>query len=511
MKAKKTIIFFVTFLLLICFCSLPATAYAAESRPITIEGSNYVAKGKKITLKANQAVTWRSGNKKVAAVSAKGVVKGIKAGKVTITAVSKKKKSVKKAWKITVLKKPVTSVKIKNAKKVLQLEDQESLKLKAVVSPSVSAKCIVWTSSRPDVAAVDKNGKVTAMGGGKTTITASATDGSKKKASFVIQVKTNAKVGVSMPTDEFARWKGDGQKIRSLLLKSGCKADLKYASNDPAVQNTQIEEMITEGCKAIVVAAIDPSSMKTVLAKAKKKGIPVVSYDRLLSGSDAVSCYVTFDGYAVGVAQGDYIKDALKLDNAKGPFNLEITAGDSRDSNAGLFYQGAMSVLKPYIKSGKLVVKSGQSTLKKAATKYWMTDNAEARAKTILKSYYKSGTNVDAWLCPNDSTASGVVSALKANYKGKWPVITGQDCDIENVKNIIAGLQSMSVYKRTSGLAEIAASAAQKLVGGIKIDGDAKTDNGSIKVPTLYAELVTVTKSNYSILIKDGIYPKGTF
>jgi len=170
-----------------------------------------------------------------------------------------------------------------------------------------------------------------------------------------------------------------------------------------------------------------------------------------------------------------------------------------------------MSVLKPYIKSGKLVVKSGQSTLKKAATKYWMTDNAEARAKTILKSYYKSGTNVDAWLCSNDSTASGVVSALKANYKGKWPVITGQDCDIENVKNIIAGLQSMSVYKRTSGLAEIAASAAQKLVGGIKIDGDAKTDNGSIKVPTLYAELVTVTKSNYSILIKDGIYPKGTF
>ena len=491
---------------LISMAAVPTAVFAASSGPVTVEGSHYVAKGKKITLKANQSVKWKSSNKKIATVSAKGVVKGVRPGKVTITATSKANKSIKKKWKITVLKKPVSSVKIKAPKTSLNLKGQETVSLKAVVKPSASSKCIEWTSSDPGVASVDGKGKVTAVGAGKTKITAAATDGSKKHASVTITVKVDLKVGISIPTNEFIRWNRDGNRIGKLLRSSGYKTDLQFAGNNPEKQAEQIGSMVDSGCGIIVVAPVESDSLKTALGKAKKKGVRVIAYDRLLTKTNTVSAYITFNNREVGEVQGNFIKDELKLDSAKGPFNLEITAGDQRDDNARLFYEGAMDVLRPYIKSGKLVVRSGESSFSKVVTKYWMTSEAEARAKKIIKSKYGKGTNVDAWLCANDSTAAGVVNALKSFYKGKWPVITGQDCDIENVKNIIAGKQSMSVYKRTIDLADITLFVVNQLAAGKTLRGDAATDNGSKKVPTFYAGLTAITAENYSILIRDGMY-----
>ncbi|MBO4425549.1 MAG: sugar-binding protein [Clostridiales bacterium] len=317
------------------------------------------------------------------------------------------------------------------------------------------------------------------------------------------------KVGVSMPTKDLQRWNQDGDYMKQELEKAGYEVDLQYAANDVATQLSQVENMINSGCKVLVIAAIEGSSLGEALDMAESKNIPVIAYDRLLMESDTVDYYATFDNYMVGTIQGTFIKEQLDLDNAAGPFNLEITGGDPGDNNALFFYQGAMDVLNPYIESGKLVVVSGQTEFSDIATASWKTENAQSRAETILSSFYADGTNVDAWLCSNDSTALGVANALAANYTGEYPIITGQDCDIANVKNMLDGKQSMSVFKDTRTLAAQVVKMVGQILNGQTVDvNDTETyDNGKKVVPSYLCEPVFADANNYEkILIDSGYY-----
>ena len=317
------------------------------------------------------------------------------------------------------------------------------------------------------------------------------------------------KVGVSMPTKDLQRWNQDGDYMKQELEKAGYEVDLQYAANDVAMQLSQVENMINSGCKVLVIAAIEGSSLGEALDMAEAKNIPVIAYDRLLMESDTVDYYATFDNYMVGTIQGQFIEEQLDLKNAAGPFNLEITAGDPGDNNALFFYQGAMDVLNPYIEEGKLVVVSGQTEFSDVATASWKTENSQARAETILSSFYADGTNVDAWLCSNDSTALGVANALAANYTGNYPIITGQDCDIANVKNMLDGKQSMSVFKDTRTLAAQVVKMVGQILKGETVDvNDTETyDNGKKVVPSYLCEPVFADAGNYEkILIDSGYY-----
>ncbi len=293
------------------------------------------------------------------------------------------------------------------------------------------------------------------------------------------------KVGVSMPTKDLQRWNQDGENMQKLLEAAGYEVDLQFASNDVQQQLNQVTNMINSGANVVVIA-----------------------YDRLLMESDAVSYYATFDNYKVGTVQGTYIKEALDLDNAEGPFNMEITAGDPGDNNANYFYSGAMDVLNPYIEAGKLVVKSGQTAFSDVATPTWKTEVAQTRAEGIVSSYYADGSNIDVWLCSNDSTALGVENALEASYDGEWPIITGQDCDISNVKNMIAGKQSMSVFKDTRTLAEQVVKMVGQILAGETVDvNDTETyNNGKITVPSFLCEPVFADVNNYEALLVDSGY-----
>ncbi len=316
------------------------------------------------------------------------------------------------------------------------------------------------------------------------------------------------KVGVSMPTKDLQRWNQDGENMEKELKEAGYEVELQYASNDPSTQLNQIKTMIGNGASVLVIAAIEGDSLGEALDMAKEYEIPVIAYDRLLMNSDAVSYYATFDNYMVGTVQGTYIVDALDLENAEGPFNLEITAGDPGDNNAGYFYQGAMDVLQPYIDAGKLVIPSGQVEFAEVATPQWKTDTAQSRAENILSSFYADGTNVDVWLCSNDSTALGVETALAANYSGEYPIITGQDCDIENTKNMIAGKQSMSVFKDTRTLASQVVKMVGQIINGEEVDvNDTETyDNGVLVVPSYLCEPVFADANNYKELLIDSGY-----
>lgn len=315
-------------------------------------------------------------------------------------------------------------------------------------------------------------------------------------------------IGVAMPTKDLQRWNQDGANMKEQLEAVGYQVDLQYASNDIQTQVSQIENMIQNGCQALVIASIDGDSLGTVLAQAKEKNIPVIAYDRLIMNSDAVSYYATFDNYMVGTIQGQYLEEKLDLKNGAGPYNIELITGDPGDNNARFFFGGAMDVLTPYIESGKLVVKSGQTTFEQCATANWDTATAQSRFDAIIASNYADGTQLDAVLASNDSTALGVANSLAANYTGKYPLLTGQDCDIASVKNILAGTQSMSIFKDTRTLAAKVVTMVEAIMKGGEVPvNDTETyDNGTGVIPSYLCEPVFADIDNYKELLIDSGY-----
>ena len=322
------------------------------------------------------------------------------------------------------------------------------------------------------------------------------------------------KIGVSMPTKDLQRWNQDGANMKAQLQKAGYKVDLQYAANDIPTQVSQIENMVTGKCKVLVIAAIDGSALKNPLDQAKKKGIKVIAYDRLIMNTDAVSYYATFDNYKVGTIQGEYLVDKLNLKDRtkKNPVYMELFTGDPGDNNINFFFGGAMDILNPYIESGVIVVPSKQTSKAQCATLNWSTEEAQKRMENLITSngYGPKGKKLDAVYSSNDSCAMGITNALKsAGYTAEnFPLITGQDCDITSVKNMIAGTQAMSIFKDTRTLAGKVVEMVDAIVKGTEPPiNDTKTyDNGTGIIPSFLCEPVYGSKENYKELLIDSGY-----
>ena len=313
-----------------------------------------------------------------------------------------------------------------------------------------------------------------ACGGGGNSSTPAASSqpaGSNPPASSQPAGSGDTKtVGIAMPTKSLERWNRDGAYLDEQFKAAGYNTIVTYSDNKNEQQVNDIQNMLSQGVDLLIVAAIDGNGLNTVMNDAGAAGIPVIAYDRLIM-NDNSSYYVSFDNYTVGKLQGEYVRDALQLDSAAGPFNMEFTAGDPADNNAGYFFNGAMDVIKPYIDSGKVIVKSGQTAFDQVATDQWQTDVALDRAQTVLASYYSDGSQLDAWLCSNDSTSLGVTQAIQADYAGSNAVvITGQDGDEANLRNIKDGAQSMTVYKAVANEAVVTLDLAKAILDGSTID-----------------------------------------
>ncbi|MFH8450799.1 multiple monosaccharide ABC transporter substrate-binding protein [Streptomyces fungicidicus] len=326
-----------------------------------------------------------------------------------------------------------------------------------------------------------------------------------------------ATVGIAMPTKSSERWIADGNNVVQNLKAKGFKTKLVFGEDEPDQQVSQIENMITQGVDALIVAAIDNKSLNNVLQQAADADIPVISYDRLILGTENVDYYASFDNEKVGELQGTYIVEKLGLKDGgeKGPFNLELFAGSNDDNNTRYFFQGAMSVLQPYIDKKQLVVKSGQTELTQVTTLRWDGATAQRRMDDILTKSYKSG-QVDAVLSPYDGISIGILSALKSDGYGSkdkpLPVVTGQDAEVASVKSIIDDQQSMTVYKDTRELAKVATNMVDALLNDKKPEtNDTKTyDNGAKVVPAYLLEPVAVDKANYQKEVVDSGYIKAS-
>jgi putative multiple sugar transport system substrate-binding protein len=327
-----------------------------------------------------------------------------------------------------------------------------------------------------------------------------------------VLAQSKGTIGIAMPTKSSQRWIADGDNMVKALKGLGYQTDLQYADDEIPNQLAQIENMVTKGVKALVIASIDGSTLSGVLQKAAEKGVKIVAYDRLIRGTKNVDYYATFDNFQVGVLQGQSIIDRLGLKQGKGPFNIEVFAGSPDDNNSGFFYDGAMSVLKPYLDSGKLVIRSKQVGAMKVGILRWDGSTAQARMDNLMSAFYGKD-KLHAVLSPADILSIGIISSLKGVGYGTasqpMPVITGQDADLPSVKAILRGDQTSTVFKDTRQLAKVTADIVDAALSGrAPVVNDTKTYNNGVKVvPSYLLKPVAVDSTNWKpVLVDSGYY-----
>jgi len=359
-------------------------------------------------------------------------------------------------------------------------------------------------------------GLAACSGSGAGTTAEPSTSGSAAAAAPAAE---GALVGVAMPTKSSERWIADGNNVKTQLEALGYKVDLQYAEDDIPTQVNQIDTMITKGAKLLIIASIDGTALTSQLEQAHANGIQVIAYDRLIRNSKNVDYYSTFDNFKVGVQQatslltGLGVLDASGKDAGKaGPLNVELFAGSPDDNNATFFFNGAMSILQPYIDKKVLVVKSGQTDFKTVATLRWDPATAQSRMENVLTSTYSDGSLVSGVLSPYDGLSIGILGALKGVGYGTasqpWPIVTGQDAEAASVKSIIAGEQYSTIYKDTRELAKVTVAMTDAILKGKTPEvNDTKTyDNGVKTVPSYLLDSQIIVKDNYKKVLVDGGY-----
>lgn len=318
-------------------------------------------------------------------------------------------------------------------------------------------------------------------------------------------------VGISMPTKSSSRWISDGNSMVEQFAAAGYKTDLQYAEDDIPNQLAQIENMITKGVSALVIAAIDGTTLSNALENAAAAGIKVIAYDRLIRNSGDVNYYATFDNFKVGVQQASSLVAGLKERFGAGPYNVELFGGSPDDNNAYFFYDGAMSVLQPLIDAGTVKIVSGQMGMETVGTLRWDGAVAQARMDNLLSAHY-TDKEVHGILSPYDGLSIGILSSLKGVGYGsgdlKMPIVSGQDAEIPSIKSILANEQYSTVFKDTRELARVTVGMVEAVLGGSEpeINDTTTYDNGVRVIPSYLLEPVSVDSSNWKEIVVDSGY-----
>lgn len=324
---------------------------------------------------------------------------------------------------------------------------------------------------------------------------------------------TRPLVGIAMPTRQVQRWETEGQELMDLLEAVGLRVILQYAEDDAAKQADQLREMIHEGADCLVVTAVDSLALLEVLEQAKEHRIPVLAYDRLLMNTDAVTGYLTFDSRQVGRSIGDYIVETKALATAaeeKRSHTIEFFMGSPDDNNALLVYEGIMEALQPYLDSGVLVCKSGKVLFEDICVLRWSQETARQYCLDTLNQHYVE-EKLEIVCTAFDGLAYGCIEALEtAGYTEEdWPVVTGQDAELQAVKQILQGKQTMTVFKDTRLLTQQCTGTVKMLLEGKSPVSNQHYHNNVSGVPAWLQMPHVVDKTNFeNILYGSGYYTK---
>ena len=335
---------------------------------------------------------------------------------------------------------------------------------------------------------------LTACGGGRETQEEKTEEGgeaTEESGGF----EANAKIGISLPWLGTQNWKEAETMFKEQLTEAGFEPIIQAADNKVPQQQQQIESMIENGAKVIVVGPVDGSQLGTVLEEAAAKGIIIIGYDRLLENTTGVDAVVQFGSIKTGELQGQALLDGLKEKKGDGPWNIELFGGGPADPNAPNFFKGAMTVLQPEIDAGNIVVVSGETDFTQCATPDWDNAKAQARMDTLLAGHY-ADKKIDGVLSPNDGIARAIITASE-NAGQEIPVVSGLDAENESVEWVWSGRQYSTIAKPTDALVGKTIEIIKALQAGNAMpQGDAMVDNGKIEVNVFELPPVVVTKDN---------------
>lgn len=338
--------------------------------------------------------------------------------------------------------------------------------------------------------------------GGRTSQTATTDTPAAKTASGTAGFAKDATIGVSLPWLGTQNWAEANDMFKTQLTAAGFKPLIQQADNKVPQQQQQIESMIQNGAKAIIVGPVDGTQLGTVLEEAKAAGVYIIGYDRLIQNTTAVDGVVQFDSIKTGELQGQALLDGLAAQKGKGPYNVELFGGGPADPNAPDFFKGAMSVLQPKIDNGTLVVVSGQKDFTQCATMDWDNSKAQARMDSLLSGFYSS-KKIDGCLSPNDGIARAIITSCEQAGQ-KDPVTSGLDAENESVKWIWQGKQYSTIAKPTNLLVDKAVEVVKSLQAGKgMLPFDKKVNNGKIDAGTYQLAPVVVTKDNEKEVFKN--------
>ncbi|MCL1992699.1 MAG: sugar-binding protein [Spirochaetes bacterium] len=325
-------------------------------------------------------------------------------------------------------------------------------------------------------------------------------------------------IGIAMPETHVDRWIGDGNRLRDEAVRRGFRAEVMWADANQLIQNTHVDSFLTQGADLIIIGAVNEGAAAAV-ANAARDGVPVIAYDRLIMGTGDIDYFITFNNYAVGVAQGQAIVDALDLNavTAANPRTITLFAGSPTDPNAFFFFDGAMSVLLPHIDRGALQVvgpsprSHSDPAFMAIATPGWMPINARTRMDDLLVGAAGGTIVLDAILSPNDTLARAIIESLRLDdrYQATLPVVTGQDSEFDSLISIWNGEQYMTIFKDTHALAEAAVLLAYQILnnqprnipGATIATGDlaAIGDTGIRQVTTFLFDITIITRDNIHV------------
>lgn len=330
----------------------------------------------------------------------------------------------------------------------------------------------------------------------------------------VISCAHAEKIGISFPTSSVERWSYDGSYIKAKLEELGHEVELKYAyDSDIPTQLNQLGQLIDDGCTYLLVTPVDCGLYSQFFQRTLQKDICLISYERLIMNSDAVSYFVTFNHHKIGQMQAEYIIDKLSLNAPDSPAaNIEIFVGDTSDLNSDFNYDNAMELLNPLIKAKKIFVRSNEYRKKDVQLPDTSPAEAKKRMRRLISAnhYGPKGAKLDAVLVSNDILAQGVIEALaEAGYdKSNMPIVTGQGCEKRAVARIANGMQSMSLFTDNSEMAKLTVKLIKDLIdGSIPAVNDRTTyDNGRTYVPAVVINPTLVTSANYKNVLIDSDY-----
>ncbi|MDD7051417.1 MAG: sugar ABC transporter substrate-binding protein [Lachnospiraceae bacterium] len=361
--------------------------------------------------------------------------------------------------------------------------------------------------------------------GSTTTSAGGGTDTQTAAEEAAGDAKDGIQVGIVLPTKDEPRWLQDQAQFEKILGDAGFTNQVLFSQGSSATEKTNVETLISQGISVLIICAQDGSAAAAAVEEAKTAGVTVIAYDRLITGTDAVDYYVTFDSVAVGEAQGQYL-----IDNAPegSGIPLYLYAGAATDNNAFLFFEGAWKVLQPKVADGTFVIANSseaaalqdkaeltrdeQAKIIGQVTTDWDFNVAKSKAEAHLTAVGADLKGDVLVLAPNDGTARSIADVFATDKDITSYSITGQDSEKASVQYVIDGKQSMTVFKDTRTLAADSVKMAVSVLKGETPVTDTTYNNEAKDVPAKQTDIIVVTKDNVkAALIDSGYYEASEF